>query len=125
MLPSIESLVCTLTPFQVILKYLKRSQGPQIRMARHSCSDNLGVDEGTFTPPLIRFHRIYIYSSQPCIVSNFDAWITFFQEISAVYVVARKIDSYFRSIRISDEYVQETTPRSLILHLAVYVNVIV
>jgi hypothetical protein len=30
-----------------------------------------------------------------------------------------------RSIHISDEYVQETTPRNLALHLAVYLNVII
>jgi hypothetical protein len=53
-------------------------------MARRGCNDYVGVDAGTFTPPLIRFHRMYIYSLQPCIVLSFDAWITFFQEISAV-----------------------------------------
>ena len=30
-----------------------------------------------------------------------------------------------RLIHISDEYVQETTPRNLILHLAIYLNVII
>ncbi len=53
-------------------------------MARCSCSDYIGVDAGTLTPPLILFHRMHIYSLHPCTVSGFDAWITFFQELSAV-----------------------------------------
>ena len=53
-------------------------------MARWVCSDYFGVDTGTSTHPLIRFHHMYIFPIQPCSVRSFDAWITFFQEISAV-----------------------------------------
>ncbi len=47
-------------------------------------SEQVGVDAGTSTLHLILFHHMYIFSIQPCFVLKFDAWITFFQELSAV-----------------------------------------
>jgi hypothetical protein len=53
-------------------------------MARESDSDHVGVDAGATTLCLIRFHRVYIFTTQPWFILNFDAWITFLQELSAV-----------------------------------------
>ncbi len=46
-------------------------------------SGHVGVDAGTSTLLLIRFHLIYALPIPACVVLNFDAWITFFQEFSA------------------------------------------
>ena len=66
------------------------NRGPQIRMARRSCSDYVGVDAGMLTPPFIRYHSKYIYYVQSCAVSSFDAWITFFQMLEAVMCYGTK-----------------------------------
>jgi hypothetical protein len=47
------------------------------------CGGRVGVDAGTSTLLLIRFHVVYTLPVQAYFVFNFETWVTLFQEFSA------------------------------------------